>query len=95
VEGIYRLLMSDYPQPVNIGNTDEISILDFAKEVLELVGNPDAYLDQRPLPEDDPKVRRPDISLAKKVLYWEPKVSRAEGLRRTLPYFLEAVSKHV
>ncbi|MEM9528323.1 MAG: UDP-glucuronic acid decarboxylase family protein [Bacteroidota bacterium] len=93
VEGIYRLLMSDYDQPVNIGNTHEISILDFAKEILELVGNSEAFLDQRPLPTDDPKVRRPDISLAKKVLDWEPTVSRAEGLQRTLPYFIKAVAK--
>ncbi|MEL7160110.1 MAG: hypothetical protein AAFN92_05075, partial [Bacteroidota bacterium] len=70
-----------------------ISIIDFAREILNLVGNSEAYLDQRPLPTDDPKVRRPDISLAKRVLDWEPKVSRAEGLERTLPYFLEAVGK--
>ncbi|MFK8163481.1 MAG: UDP-glucuronic acid decarboxylase family protein [Lewinella sp.] len=93
VEGIYRLLLSDYAQPVNVGNTSEISMIDFAKEILELVGNPEAYLDERPLPVDDPKVRKPDISLAKKVLDWEPKVSRPEGLRLTLPYFLEAVKK--
>ena len=91
VEGIYRLLLSDYAQPVNIGNTSEITMLDFAKEILELVGNPDAFLDERPLPVDDPKVRQPDVSLAKKVLGWEPTVSRAEGLKRTLPYFLKAV----
>ena len=91
VEGIFRLLMSDYAQPVNIGNPDEISILDFAKEILALVNNPQASLDHRPLPIDDPKVRRPDISLAREVLDWEPKVSRAEGLKRTLPYFLEKV----
>lgn len=93
VEGIYRLLMSDYAQPVNIGNPDEISILDFAKEILALVGNPDAFLDQRPLPVDDPKVRKPDISLAKQVLDWSPKYVRSEGLKKTLPYFLEAVKE--
>ena len=91
VEGIYRLLLSDYAQPVNVGNTSEINMIDFAREILELVGNPEAFLDQRPLPVDDPKVRKPDISLAQKVLGWEPKVDRAEGLRRSLPYFLEAV----
>jgi dTDP-glucose 4,6-dehydratase len=91
VEGIYRLLLSDYAQPVNVGNTSEINMVDFAKEILELVGNPEAFLDQRPLPVDDPKVRKPDISLAQKVLGWEPKVDRAEGLRRSLPYFLAAV----
>ncbi|MEO0733295.1 MAG: UDP-glucuronic acid decarboxylase family protein [Bacteroidota bacterium] len=93
VEGIYRLLLSDYAQPVNIGNGDEITILEFAKEILELVGNEQAYLDRRPLPVDDPKKRRPDTSLAKKVLGWEPTVSRAEGLRRTLPYFLGKVGR--
>lgn len=93
VEGIYRLLMSDYAQPVNIGNTDEISMTDFAREILALVGNPKAFLDERPLPVDDPKVRQPDITLASKVLGWAPTVDRAEGLRRTLPYFLEAVRK--
>lgn len=93
VEGIYRLLLSDHAQPVNIGNTSEISMTDFAKEILELVGNPKAFLDQRPLPVDDPKVRKPDITLAGKVLGWKPGVSRAEGLKRTLPYFLEAVAK--
>ncbi|MEL6391215.1 MAG: UDP-glucuronic acid decarboxylase family protein [Bacteroidota bacterium] len=91
VEGIYRLLLSDYPHPVNIGNPDEISILDFAKEVLALVDNPKAHLDHRDLPVDDPKVRRPNISLAKEVLGWEPKVTRAEGLKMTLPYFKDAV----
>ncbi|MEO0627470.1 MAG: SDR family NAD-dependent epimerase/dehydratase, partial [Bacteroidota bacterium] len=86
-----RLLLSDYPHPVNIGNPDEISILDFAKEVLALVDNPKAHLDHRDLPVDDPKVRRPNISLAKEVLGWEPKVTRAEGLKMTLPYFEGAV----
>ena len=93
VEGIYRLLMSDYAQPVNIGNQDETTIMQFAEEIMELVGNEDAYLDRRPLPVDDPKVRQPDISLARKILDWSPKVSREEGLRRTLPYFREAVAK--
>lgn len=93
VEGIYRLLLSDFAEPVNIGNPDEISILDFAKEVLELVGNPKAFLDHRPLPIDDPKIRQPDISLAKKVLDWTPKYKRAEGMVKTLPYFIEAVKK--
>ena len=91
VEGIYRLLLSDYAQPVNIGNGDEITIMDFAREVLALVGNDEAWLDHRPLPVDDPKKRRPDTSLAKEVLGWQPTVSRAEGLARTLPYFLEAL----
>ncbi len=91
IEGIYRLLLSDYSGPVNIGNTDEISVLDFAGEILELVGNPNAKLINRPLPVDDPQMRRPDISLAKKLLGWQPTVTRAEGLKRTLPYFLQNV----
>jgi len=73
VEGIYRLLMSDYAMPVNIGNPDEITIGDFAKEVIEMVGNPDAKVVYKPLPTDDPKVRQPNIDLAKKLLGWEPK----------------------
>lgn len=94
VEGIYRLLLSDYKDPVNVGNPNgEISMLDFAQEILDLVGNDKAFLDHRPLPIDDPKLRRPDITLARKVLDWEPKVTRAEGLKKTLPYFLEKVKK--
>jgi len=86
VEGIYRLLMSDYVGPVNIGNPEEISILEFAKEIIELTGSKSEII-FKPLPADDPKVRQPDISLARRVLGWEPKVSRREGLRRTLEYF--------
>lgn len=93
VEGIYRLLLSDCADPVNIGNSDEITMMDFAKEILELVGNDQAWLDHRPLPVDDPKKRRPDTTLAKKLLDWSPKVSRAEGLAKTLPYFLEQVRR--
>jgi dTDP-glucose 4,6-dehydratase len=91
VEGIYRLLMSDYHLPVNIGNPDEITILDFAHEILALVGNPKAFIDYRPLPEDDPKVRQPDIRLARKILGWEPRVPRSEGLEKTFAYFKEVV----
>ncbi len=87
VEGIYRLLLSDYHLPVNIGNPDEIPVLQLAEEIVALVGNPKARIDYQPLPEDDPKVRQPDISLAKKLLGWEPTVSRAEGLRVTFEYF--------
>lgn len=87
VDGIYRLLLSDITEPVNIGNPDEITIADFAREILDLVGNPQAGLTHKPLPVDDPKVRQPDISKAKALLGWEPKVSRAEGLQKTLPYF--------
>jgi dTDP-glucose 4,6-dehydratase len=91
VEGIYRLLHSDYHLPVNIGNPAEISILTFAQEILDLVGNPDAHIVYKDLPIDDPKQRQPDISLAKKLLDWEPKIDRAEGLQKTLLYFKERV----
>ena len=91
VEGIYRLLLSDYSLPINIGNPSEISMLTFADEILALVGNPDAYKDFRPLPTDDPKQRRPDISRAKEILGWEPLVDRADGLRRTYEYFKQVV----
>jgi dTDP-glucose 4,6-dehydratase len=91
VEGIYRLLLSDYTQPVNIGNPDECTILQFAQEILDLVGNPKAFIDYRPLPVDDPKVRQPDITKARNLLGWEPKVPRAEGLQRTFDYFKTVV----
>ncbi len=91
VEGIYRLLHSDYAMPVNIGNPDEITIGDFAQEVIDMVGNPDAKVVYKPLPTDDPKVRQPNIELAKKILDWEPKINRAEGMRRTYEYFKTVV----
>lgn len=91
VEGIYRLLLSDYNKPVNVGNPDECTILQFAQEIIDLVGNPEAYIDYRPLPEDDPKVRQPDITKARNILGWEPKVPRAEGLLRTYEYFKTVV----
>jgi dTDP-glucose 4,6-dehydratase len=86
VEGIYRLLLSDYANPVNIGNPDEITINDFAQEILALTGSKNKII-YKPLPENDPKQRRPDISLANKLLGWTPKVQRAEGLKYTLDYF--------
>jgi dTDP-glucose 4,6-dehydratase len=86
VEGIYRLLMSDYAHPVNVGNPDEITILDFAKEIIKLTGT-DQKIVFKELPTDDPKQRRPDISLAQSLLNWEPKVHRSEGLRITYDYF--------
>jgi dTDP-glucose 4,6-dehydratase len=86
VEGIYRLLMSDYHMPVNVGNPDEISLKDFAEEILALTGNKVKII-YKPLPVDDPKQRQPDISRAKKLLGWEPKVSRKEGLKITYEYF--------
>jgi dTDP-glucose 4,6-dehydratase len=86
VDGIYRLLMSDYALPVNIGNPDEISLKDFADEILKLTGANQKII-YKPLPEDDPKQRKPDISKAKEILGWEPKVKRAEGLKITYDYF--------
>lgn len=91
VEGIYRLLLSDHDQPVNIGNPSEITILDFAKEVLKLVDNPEAKIIYKDLPIDDPKVRQPDITKAKEILGWTPKVDREEGLQRTYEYFKKVV----
>jgi dTDP-glucose 4,6-dehydratase len=86
VEGIYRLLLSDYASPVNIGNPDEISLKDFAEEILKLTGSQQKII-YKPLPEDDPKQRRPDITKAKELLGWEPKINRAEGLKITYDYF--------
>ena len=86
VEGIYRLLLSDYPLPVNIGNPNEISLKDFAEEVLALTGNK-VKITYKPLPTDDPKQRKPDISKAKKLLNWQPTVDRKEGLAKTYEYF--------
>jgi len=86
VEGIYRLLMSDYHLPVNIGNPDEISLKDFAEEIIKLTGTSQKII-YKPLPVDDPKQRQPDISKAKEILNWQPMVSRAEGLKITYEYF--------
>lgn len=86
VEGIYRLLLSNYSLPVNVGNPDEISLKDFAEEVLKLTGNK-VKIVYRPLPADDPKQRQPDITKAKQILGWEPKVGRTEGLKKTYDYF--------
>jgi dTDP-glucose 4,6-dehydratase len=86
VDGIYRLLMSDYAFPVNIGNPNEITIKEFGEEILKLTGA-NQKLISLPLPVDDPKQRRPDITKAKEILGWEPKVSRAEGLKITYDYF--------
>ncbi len=86
VEGIYRLLMSDYAQPVNIGNPDEISLKDFAEEIIKLTGTAQKIV-YKELPTDDPKQRQPDITKAKELLGWHPEVSRAEGLKITYEYF--------
>lgn len=86
VEGIYRLLMSDYSMPVNIGNPNEISLKDFAEEVLKLTGS-SVKIVYKPLPVDDPKQRRPDITKAKEILGWWPTIDRAAGLKKTYAYF--------
>lgn len=86
VEGIYRLMLSDYVQPLNIGNPDEISLLDFAKEIISLTGSAQKII-YKPLPADDPKQRQPDITRARQVLNWQPGVARKEGLKITLDYF--------
>lgn len=92
VEGIYRLLLSGENNPVNIGNPDEISMLDLAKEIIEISGSSSEII-FKSLPEDDPKVRQPDITKAKHILGWEPKVQRREGLLKTLEYFRMALKK--
>lgn len=86
IEGIYRLLMSDYAQPVNVGNPDEITIKEFCEEIIKLTGTSQKIV-YEDLPQDDPKQRRPDITKAKAILQWEPKVGRAEGLKITYEYF--------
>ncbi len=90
VEGIYRLLLSDYYMPVNIGNPNEISLKDFAEEIKKLIGT-DSKIVYEPLPQDDPKQRQPDITKAKELLGWEPKINRSEGLKITLDYFKKKV----
>jgi len=88
VEGIWRLLHSDEVMPTNVGNPKEMTILQFAEKVLELTGSK-SRIDFRPLPQDDPKVRQPDIGKARRLLGWEPRIELEEGLRRTLEYFRE------
>lgn len=94
VEGIYRLLMSDYVYPVNIGNPVEITIKEFAEEIIKLTGTKQKVV-YKPLPIDDPKQRRPDISKAKEILGWEPKVDRATGLKITYEYFKSLPDKDI
>jgi dTDP-glucose 4,6-dehydratase len=92
IEGIYRLLLSDVTDPVNIGNPDEITVLELAKEIVEMTGSRGRIV-FRDLPEDDPKVRQPDITLARARLGWEPRVDRREGLRPTMEYFRAALHR--
>lgn len=94
IDGIFRLAMSDFNEPVNIGNPREMTIKQFAEEIIRLTGTKSG-IDYRPLPVDDPKVRQPDITRARKVLHWEPRVEFDEGIQRTIDYFrdhLERVS---
>jgi dTDP-glucose 4,6-dehydratase len=86
VDGIEKLLATDFHDPVNLGNPAEVTILEFAREILALAGSHSA-IDYRPLPQDDPRVRRPDITRARQLLGWEPRIDRHEGLQRTLAYF--------
>jgi dTDP-glucose 4,6-dehydratase len=90
VEGIYRLLPTDFHEPVNLGNPDEVTVLQFAQEILKLSGSK-STIEYRPLPQDDPRVRRPDIERARRLLGWEPRVARREGLRRTLEFFRQTI----
>ena len=91
VEGIYRLLLSDYALPVNIGNPTEITVKQLAEEIVALTDT-DSKIIYEPLPKDDPKQRRPDITKAQKILDWQPKINRSEGLEKTLTYFKERLS---
>lgn len=86
IEGIYRLLMSDYVEPINIGNPDETTILEFAEEIIKITGT-DQKIIFKPLPQDDPLQRQPDITRAREILGWEPKVHRSEGLKKVFDYF--------
>src|SRR5699024_34724 len=92
IEGIWKLSQTNYRQPINLGNPQEISILDFAKEIIELTGS-DSKISYENLHKDDPHVRQPDISRAKKILNWTPKVEREEGLRKTISYFEKEIKK--
>jgi dTDP-glucose 4,6-dehydratase len=94
IEGIYRLLLCDYHLPVNIGNPDEISLREFAEEILEITGDK-VKIVYRPLPEDDPKQRQPDITKAKHLLGWEPKIKRKEGLKITYDFFRSLSSEEL
>ena len=86
IEGIYRLMMSDTNQPVNIGNPREMTVLEFAREIIRLTGSR-ARIAFKPLPQDDPRQRRPDITRARKLLNWEPEVPLTVGLKKTIAYF--------
>jgi dTDP-glucose 4,6-dehydratase len=90
VAGIEKLLFTDFHEPVNLGNPSEVTILEFAREILALSGS-SSTIEYRPLPQDDPRVRKPDITRARQLLNWEPRIDRHEGLRRTLIYFQKKI----
>jgi len=90
IEGIYRLLSSDVDTPVNLGNPTEYTVLEFAQRIIEATGSKSGIINKK-LPEDDPKVRRPDITKARELLSWEPKVSLDEGLKKTIDFFSKSV----
>jgi dTDP-glucose 4,6-dehydratase len=93
IEGLWRLLNSSHVGPVNIGNPDEMTLRSMAEKIIEITGS-DSSIEPRPLPQDDPKVRRPDISLAQRVLGgWKPEISVEDGLCKTRDYFLEAIGR--
>jgi dTDP-glucose 4,6-dehydratase len=94
IDGIYRLALSDYHGPVNIGNPREMTILEFARAILEITGSQSPII-RKPLPIDDPRTRQPDISLARKILRWEPKVDFERGIRETISFFEEQVTREV
>ena len=93
VEGIVRLLRSDRTQPVNLGNPHELSVREFAETIIRLIRSP-STIAFKPLPVDDPKVRQPDVSAARRILEWEPRVSLEDGLRKTIAYFQEKLAVH-
>ena len=92
VDGIYRLFMSDYTEPCNIGNPIEFTVEELARQVIELTGSKSS-IDRQPLPQDDPRVRKPDITVARRELGWEPRVPLREGLEKTIPYFRRRVEQ--
>jgi dTDP-glucose 4,6-dehydratase len=92
IDGIFKLAMSDFHEPVNIGNPREMTIKQFADEIIRITGTR-STIDYKPLPEDDPKVRQPDITRAKKVLGWEPRVDFDEGIAKTIEYFRDWIGR--
>lgn len=92
IDGIFRLAMSDFHEPVNLGNPQEMTIKKFADEIIRIMGTK-SVIEYKPLPVDDPKVRQPDIGRAKKILGWEPRVSFEEGIQKTIKYFKESLNR--